>query len=486
MTVYTIFLLVGIAALVLSLLRYFVFQQKEVIIPFLQHFVGALFVFSGFVKAIDPLGTSYKMHEYFEAFAGENIYFLSAAMNEKLRALWEFIGNFSTPMAIIMIAAEMFFGIMLIVGWRPRLTVAVVWFLTLFFTFLTGYTYLSGFGITHKFLAVAGLVMLLYALIAVTKNPRTRSILLVSATALLVVMLGLIKFSSIFFTKEFVESGMKVTDCGCFGDFIKLRPWETFYKDVFLDFLILGLVLGVDRIKHWFVGGILKGIATVAAVASLFLCIYCTFLNEPILDFRPYAIGNNIRELREVKKQPVIEKTFIYHSNKTGQNKSFSEDDVMHGKWDYTEYDSLVERKDVVLDPGIPAKIVNLFIEDDEGQEITDSLLSDPNYSLMVVSWRLSTTHTDAFKELNAIAQQCDKIGVKFYAVVMNDGHVEEFRHKYQTAYPFYHNDETALKTMLRSNPGLMLLKNGVVINKWHYRHLPTFEELNATYFSKR
>src|SRR4029077_11939122 len=101
------------------------------IVTIIRILVGALFIFSGFVKAVDPLGTSYKMHEYFEAFAGEGF-----------RPMWEYLANFSTFFAIAMIAAELFIGLMLIIGWKPRFTVGVIWLLTLFFTFLTGYTYL--------------------------------------------------------------------------------------------------------------------------------------------------------------------------------------------------------------------------------------------------------------------------------------------------------------------------------------------------------
>ncbi len=164
MTVYTIFAIVGFAAFILALIRFFVKRPPNVLITFVQDFVGSFFIFSGFVKAVDPLGTSYKMREYFEAFSGEKIYCLSAALNAKLTSLWDFFAALSTPVAIIMIAAELFFGLMLIIGWRPKLTVAVIWLLTLFFTFLTGYTYLSAYTITHKFIFAAAVVMLLLAL----------------------------------------------------------------------------------------------------------------------------------------------------------------------------------------------------------------------------------------------------------------------------------------------------------------------------------
>src|SRR5882762_6738391 len=116
MTVYTIFGLVGFAAFVLALIRFFVKRPPNILVTFLQDFVGSFFIFSGFVKAVDPLGTSYKMREYFEAFSGEKFYCLSAAMNAKIASLWDFFANLSTPMAIIMIALELFVGLMLIIG----------------------------------------------------------------------------------------------------------------------------------------------------------------------------------------------------------------------------------------------------------------------------------------------------------------------------------------------------------------------------------
>ena len=173
---------------------------------------------------------------------------------------------------------------------------------------------------------------------------------------------------------------------------------------------------------------------------------------------------------------------FVYKNKKTGELKDYSQKDFGSMNFDELEF---VERKDKVLDPGIPAKITNLHIETDEGADMTDSLLHDPNYSLMVVSHDLTKTNEAAFKQLNELAAATEKAGLKFYAVVLNDGKVEEFRHRNQTAWPFYSADATPLKTIIRSNPGLVLFKNGVVINKWHHRHLPTVEELNSNYFKK-
>lgn len=471
MTVYSIFTYIGIAAALLTALRYFIARPQNWLVCYLQNFVGSLFIFSGFVKAVDPLGTGYKMHEYFEAFAGEG-----------LRPFWEWIANYSTYMSIIMIAAELFFGFALIIGWQRRFTITIIWWLTLFFTLLTGYTYLSGYGITHAFILLAIVLTVLFAAVSVPKDTRLRNRLLWVGFVLLIINGILAKFSGMYFTKEFEEAGMKVTDCGCFGDFIKLKPWETFYKDVFLDVLILILVLWVGEIKPVFGKKVNNSLAGLAAVAATFLCLYTTYWGEPIIDFRPYAIGNNIEELRHEKKPAIIDMYYTYKNKKTGEEKEYTAKDFGNMNFDELEF---VKRRDVVIDPGIPARVLGLNIADEDGNEVTDDLLTDPNYALMVVTWNFKETHEDAFKNLNGLADAAKKAGVKMYGVVVNDGHSEEFKQRNGIGYPFYYCDETPIKTMMRSNPGLILLKNGVVVNKWHYRHFPTFEELNKEYFKK-
>jgi len=469
MTVYTIFLVVGLAALLLTALRFFKARPSNWVVCYLQNFVGALFIFSGFVKAVDPLGTSYKMHEYFEAFAQEGG-----------RALWEYLAHFSTPFAILMIAAELFVGFMLLIGWKPRFTVAIIWWLTLFFTLLTGYTFLSGYGITKLFILASAFVLFLFALLPFFENQRTRRQVLWAAFGSLVALLVLIKFTGLFFTIPFAEAKMKVTDCGCFGDFIKLKPWETFYKDIILDVMIFVLVLSTGQIKKVFTGVINPVLVASTAVASFALCWYSTFENEPPIDFRPYAIGNNIPDLRQVKKEAVVEMVFVYRSNKTGENKEFSYDEVMKGKMDYTEFDSMVERKDKVLDPGIPAKITNLRIENEEGLDLTDSIFAYPGYSLMVVAYNLKKSNEAGFAPLNKLAEVADVAKVPFFGVCLNDGGVEDFKTRNHIQYEFFSADETPLKTILRSNPGLVLLKNGVVVNKWHHKHLPSADDLKS------
>ena len=474
MTVYTIFGIVAFAAFILALIRFFVNRPPNILITFLQDFVGCFFIFSGFVKAVDPLGTSYKMHEYFEAFAVEG-----------LRPMWEYIATFSTFFAIVMIAAELFVGLMLIIGWKPRFTVGIIWLLTLFFTFLTGFTYLSGYGITKIFILLSAISILLFALAAFPEKQSRRINITFFAFGVAVILFLITKFTGHFFTSEFAENKMQVTDCGCFGDFIKLKPWETFYKDIILDLMILVLLLNVKFVRPVFGSMFRSTVASFAALISLLFCLYNVYSNEPVIDFRPYKIGNDIIDLRKEKRPEKREMQWQYHNKKTGQWETITYEDVMKNRVQYDKYDTNY-RKDNIIDPGIPAKITNLRIETEDGVDITDSLLANPDYSCMVVVYNLNITHAEAFKQLNAIDAGMEKLGLKFFVVTVNNGKLDEFRHQYQTAYPFYNADETPLKTSIRSNPGLVLFKHGVVINKWHYRHLPTFDELNQQYFSKK
>jgi uncharacterized membrane protein YphA (DoxX/SURF4 family) len=462
MTIYNIFTYIGIAAFILTLLRYFLAKPHHLFISFLQHFVGALFIFSGFVKAVDPMGTSIKMHEYFEAMH------------------IEFMNPFSTAFSVAMITIEIVLGVAVIIGWREKLTATLLLLMTLFFTLLTGFTYLSGYSPSISFwilfiLSAAGL-----SFYAISENSTLKKLGLISGFGGIIIMLVGMKFSNLLFTEAFTETKMKVTDCGCFGDFIKLKPWETFWKDVFLDVVILVLALEYRKIARLFTELPRSIITYGTLIISLLFCLYNFVWNEPVIDFRPYKIGSDINEMRRVIKPEVKDYVFVYRNKTTNEEKEFKTAELgnLTEDWEY------VSRKDIVLDPGIPAKITNLYIFNEDKEEITDDLLNDSNYSLVVISYKLSNTYKDCFaNHLNKLAEESKKEGITFYGISSDDA--AEFISKNNVPFNFYAADETPLKTIIRSNPGLLLLKNGVVVNKWHRKHLPTFEKLNQEYFKK-
>ncbi len=427
MNVYTLFGLIGAIALGLYVVRVLLKKPQNLLYGYAQFFVGTLFIFSGAVKAIDPLGTSYKMHDYFAAFSQIG-----------LAGVWNFFTDYSTTLAVFMIVFEIGLGVAILIGWKPKITLWLSLLMLLFFTALTGFTYLNGYD-WKAFFGGGKLV--------------------------------------------FDEKNMKVTDCGCFGDFVKLKPWVSFYKDIFLDVIIVLLMLGARKIEPLFTSSLRNILAGGSVLATWLFCTYSYVWNLPLVDFRPYKPGNNIREARKEKVPAKTEFVFIYKNKKTGEQKEFAMADLTKLNYEEWEYK---DRIDKILDPGIPAIITNLFISNENKEDITNELLEDKNYSLMVVAYKLAKTDTKAFEALNKISEGADKADVHFYALTSGDLPIDEFRHKHQTAYPFYTADETPLKTIIRSNPGLVLLKDGVVIDMWHHRHLPTFEELNVKYFSKK
>ena len=463
MTVYTLFLYIGVVALLLTALRYFLQGYTKVLLSFLQNFVGTLFVFSGFVKAVDPMGTSIKMHEYFEAM--------------KI----EFFNPISTPLTVAMLVAELTLGVALLVGFKPKITTVLLLLLNVFFLMLTGYTYISGFEPSNPFFVIAIFAFVFVCIGAIFEHGKLRFWTMLIGFGTIVIALLLMKFSTLLLTKPFDAKGMKVTDCGCFGDFMKLKPWQTFYKDVILTFMALLLAIRYRYIKPA-MGAIARNTITYTVlIVSFFFCLYNFVWNEPVIDFRPYAIGEDINLNRIPKEPEVKDMIFTYKNKKTG----FVRDLTMKQLDQIKEDDTCLSRKDVIIKEGIPARITNLFIFNEDGAQITDSLLHDPNYTLVVVAPLLSETHENVFvNKINPLALQCDKAGIKIYTLTKDLDVAEAFRHKYQTAYPFYTTDDAAIKAMMRSNPGVMLLKNGVVVNKWHYKHIPTFEQLNSAYFS--
>ncbi|MFN8278147.1 MAG: hypothetical protein U0T84_11745 [Chitinophagales bacterium] len=462
MTVYTLFGYIGIAALILTVLRIMLKTTNNWLVTYLQNFVGALFVFSGFVKAVDPMGTGFKMEEYFESMH------------------LEVFNPLSLGMSVAMLVAELTLGVALLIGWKPRLTTILMLLLNVFFLLLTGYTYLSGFSPTNLFFVFALATAGVWCASAIVEKKGLRYGLMGAGAFMLLVLLATVKYSNLFFTESFDATKMKVTDCGCFGDFIKLKPWQTFYKDVVLTAMIFIVTIYYKSIRPLLNGLSRMAITAATGLVSLWFCCYNFLWNEPVIDFRPYAIGNDLNEMRREIKPQKVDFVFVYKNKKTGASKEFKTAELgnLTEDWEY------VSRKDIVLEEGIPARISNLFIFNENKEDITEDLLHDDNYTLVVFAYKLDKTHACCFRNhLNEIAAKAKAKGITMYGLSNDDA--TPFKQKEGVSFPFYTADATPLKTAMRSNPGLMLLKNGVVVNKWHHRHLPTFEWLDQHYFSK-
>lgn len=311
-------------------------QITFILVQIARVLVGALFIFSGFVKLVDPIGSQYKFEEYFS----------EGVLN------MEFLIPFALIFSIVLIVAEILLGVMILIGYKPKFTVWSLFFLTLVFLFLTWYS-------AHY---------------------------------------------------------NKVTDCGCFGDAVKLTPWETFYKNVILIVLIILLLIKVKLIKPIFSGKIPK-VITLVSLAGFMFIVQHVLTHLPIIDFRAYAIGKNISEGMEYKN-----------------------------------------------DGKIPP--VHDFMLEDSQNDLAPKILKMEKVMLVIAS-NLNKSEFEGFPEIKIIADKAIEKGYKVYGVSASYSDIIELtKNKFELPFEFLFCDETTLKTMIRANPGIIILNKGTVVQK--------------------
>lgn len=302
-------------------------------------FVGAMFIFSGFVKLIDPIGSQYKFEEYFSQSVLDMEYLIPYAL----------------AFSIVLILAEIMLGVILLLGYKSKATLWSLFLLTSIFLFLTWY--------------------------------------------------------SAYYDK--------VTDCGCFGDAIKLTPWETFYKNIILIVLILLMLFRVKDIKNIFPFKVSQAITLLSFISFLYIT-YHVLLHLPIIDFRPYAVGNNIQEGMKYKD-----------------------------------------------DGEIPA-IHDFYLEDAQSDLAPEIL--EKEKVLLVLVYDLQKADANGFKSIKKITEKAIKEGYTVYGA--SASFTDELilaKEKHNLPFDFLFCDGTTLKTMVRANPGLMMLNKGTITGKWNW-----------------
>jgi hypothetical protein len=383
--------------------------MKNGLVWFCRIAVGLLFIFSGLIKANDPLGFSYKLEEYFEVF----------------HITW--LNGFALSMAIVLCALEMILGFALLVGARA---VKVVW----------------------------GLL-------------------------LLIIFFGFLTFYSAYFKV--------VQTCGCFGDAIPLTPWQSFIKDMAL--LLLVLVLFVNRKSIRSVANAKTGdkLLIGAAVVSIGFGLY-TYNFLPIVDFLPYKVGANI--LQEMKTPPgavpdEFEVTYNLLNKKTKATKTMTDKEYLKsGIWKDTNWEVQGNPESRLVKKGFEPKIRDLNIQDAQANNYNEELLSSPFYSLVIVAYDLDHTNEDAVNRINALAiNLTQNYNTRTIFLTSNaPERAQQFAKEHKLVSELFYADGVPLKTMIRSNPGIILLKNGTVINKWHFHNMPKYDDLVKNYLSKQ
>jgi hypothetical protein len=356
--------------------------------------LAIVFIFSGFVKAIDPLGTQYKIQDYFDAFGWAGVF----------PDYIPFLASVLLGMLEFCLGIYLFFGIRRIIA--PRAVVAVM-------AVMTPLTF---------WLAL--------------DNP--------------------------------------VSDCGCFGDAVVLTNWETFGKNVVL--LVMSLVVLKWR-KRIFPLATTRFDWLIALYGFLYiLCvtIYC-YRHLPVFDFRPYYVGADIRqgmEIPEGEEPTELETRFVLQ--KDGVEKEFTLDNYPDSTWTF------VDSRMVVKKQGYEPPIHDFsMIRYEDGEDITEQVLADEGYTFLLVAHQLGLTNESRIDLINELYDYCLEYGYAFYCLTSSsDEDIFKWQEDTGAEYPFCLMDNTTLRTMVRSNPGLILLKKGEVVRKWSVVDIPNEYEL--------
>jgi len=362
-----------------------------VMIRISQVILGCLFLFSGFVKGVDPMGTAYRIEDYFIAYGTE--WMMPAAV----------------VLSFILNAAELVLGAMLLFNVKPKLTAWLVVAMMGIFTLTT---------LNDAF-----------------NNP--------------------------------------VPDCGCFGDALIMTNWQTFYKNLVINFFVLIIFLHRGKIRKFYTSSAewAMGIGFIAIFIGF---QFLNYINLPMLDFRPWKVGNKM-----IVENPLPVKYFVTYQNiNSGEQKEYLLPNYPYDDPDWVENWEFVSQR--VDDPNVVPGM-DLAIIDFGGEDVTKSYLEDPDFNFFVVAWDLDFTNVDDFKKISELYQFSEENNFHMICLTSTlseqiDSFVE--REKLSQDMEFFNADDIVLKTMIRSNPGLILMKDGKVIQKWHHNHLPDREDI--------
>jgi uncharacterized membrane protein YphA (DoxX/SURF4 family) len=499
MTILTLFLYIGIAALALTGI---ISRFRNTILSFpdslLQNFAGILFVFSGFVKAVDPMGTAFKMEQYFTAFEdtckGSFLSFMSP--------VFPALTNYALSFSVVMIVLEIVLGITLILGYKRKFSAWLFLIIMVFFTVLTGFTYLTGYVPSD---------------------------------------VNFFEFSK---WTAFQGSQMRVTDCGCFGDFIKLEPKISFIKDLFLMIPAIWFLFRWNYFHQLFSPSIRASLSGISLV-GLFLFSFSNFIwNEPVIDFRPFGVGVNIRErlAHERAAEASVEILAFKLKNRSSQNELIIPYKVYLDS--FKQYPDFKERwetlEQIKSSPKIPrTKISDFEVRSLEGESMTDELLNSKRANFIILSpkvkyhtevheiekldtlFKIDTINTKLGGRdsiiINKVPYEFQKrkdkvttyhwdkkfvqilktkmlplldsvkgveVATTFLVAGLTQDAIINLRNECGINFPTYEADDLLIKTIMRSNPGLLLLRDGQIVDKWHHKQLPDVDELTKKYLN--
>ncbi|OJZ12266.1 BT_3928 family protein [Sphingobacterium sp. 40-24] len=302
-------------------------------------------------------------------------------------------------------------------------------------------------------------------------------------------LLLILFFTFLTFYSAFFEV---VTSCGCFGDAIPLTPWQSFSKDLVLLALILIIFFNRKQLRSIIKGSGNQFVATlITAIISLGIGVY-TVNYLPFIDFLPYKVGNNLPSLMvlpEGKQGDVFEQIYTMKNKKTGETKKVNDKVYMADKlWEDESWEIIGEPESRLVKKGYDIPIPDLLITDADGADHTQEIIANPYYNLVIVAKDLSSTNIDAIQKINQTAIQLTKDYNGLRVVLLTASPSKDAQYlsdKMQLIAEIFYADLIPLKSMVRANPGVLLLKGGNVVGKWHYNNFPDAKTIEDKFLSK-
>lgn len=291
---------------------------------------------------------------------------------------------------------------------------------------------------------------------------------------LLILFFTFLTFYSAYFNK--------VTECGCFGDAIKLTPWQSFYKNIILSILILILFFTQKSIRPLFKDKLNPLFMILILALTLGFGFY-SYWYLPIMDFLPYKVGNHIPDFMEIPKGQqgdVFSVIYTLKNSKTGEIKTLDDQEYIRSKI-YENHDWVyVKASDpILIKSGYQAPAKDFKVQDESGQDQTTTLLQNQKYTLWIVEYDLRKTPEQIHPSLNRLAQDLLKSGIKTLGLSgLSSSETRKILMPYSISFPYYYCDAIPLKSMVRSNPGLVLVRSGKVIAKWSQHAIPQSQEV--------
>jgi len=339
-------------------------------------------------------------------------------------------------------------------------------------------TFLNGFALSISIILCSLEIILGFALLI-----GVRAVSVAWGLLLLIIFFAFLTFYSAYF--------QVVQTCGCFGDAIPLTPWQSFSKDVVLLLLIIVIFKNRRDITPLFSPKTSDNLLIASVVISVGFGLY-TYNFSPVVDFLPYKVGANIPEEMSTPpgaKPDEYELTYNLKNKKTGATKTMTNTEYLKTNiWKDYNWEVIGQPESRLVKKGFTPKIRDLAIQDAQGNDYTKELVSNPYNNIIIVANDLAKADEEAIGRLNAMAINLAQNFNTRTVMLTSNSHqyTEAYAKQHKLMFEIFYADGVPLKTMVRANPGILLLKNGTVLGKWHYHSMPKYDDLVKKYFQQQ